>query len=100
MKVTWNNQTIAQADKEDLIFIEGNWYFPPASINKSYFKSNDHHTTCPWKGEASYYDVIVDGDKNENAAWYYPKPTPSSIDKVKKDFTGYIAFWHGVKVEE
>ncbi len=100
MKAVWNNQVIAEADKKDLIFIEGNWYFPPEAINKDYFKPSNLHTTCFWKGEASYYDVDVNGDVNDDAAWYYPAPKDGSVEKVKKDFTNYVAFWRGVEVTE
>jgi uncharacterized protein (DUF427 family) len=100
MKATWNNMTIAEASKGDLIRIEGNWYFPPESINKEYFSDSDHHTHCPWKGDASYYDVVVDGQKNDFGAWYYPQPMDGSIERVKKDFTDYIAFWNGIEVSE
>ncbi len=100
MKATWNDTTIAEANKEDLIYIEGNWYFPPTSIKKEYFTPNDQHTTCFWKGEASYYDVTVDGQVNDGAAWYYPQPMEGSVEKVKKDFTNYVAFWRGVQVGE
>lgn len=99
MKAIWNNKVIAEADKSDLIFIEGNWYFPPSSISKEYFRSNDMHTTCFWKGEASYYDIEVDGNVNEGGAWYYPEPLDGSIEKVKNDFTNYVAFWRGITVE-
>lgn len=98
MKAIWNNTVIAQADKQDLIYIEGNWYFPPSSIKKEHFKSSDEHTTCPWKGQASYYNVEVNGQRNEGAAWYYPDPLPGAIERVKKDFTNYVAFWRGVEV--
>lgn len=100
MKALWNNQVIAEADKKDLIFIEGNWYFPPSNLRKDYFKPNNSHTTCFWKGEASYYDIDVDGSLNEGGAWYYPEPMEGSIERVKKDFTDYVAFWRGVVVEE
>lgn len=100
MKAIWKNTTIAEAEKENLIYIEGNWYFPPSALKKEYFSPSDTHTTCPWKGEASYYDVTVAGEKNEAAAWYYPTPKPSAIDTVKKDFTDYVAFWHGVEVKD
>ena len=98
MKATWNNQTIAEADNSDIIHIEGNAYFPPDSINQEYFKDSDHHTTCHWKGEASYYHIEVDGKTNEDAAWYYPEPMDSGVETVKKDFTNYVAFWRGVEV--
>jgi uncharacterized protein (DUF427 family) len=100
MKAIWNNHVVAEADKDELIYIEGNWYFPPASINKEFFKDSDLHTTCFWKGEASYYDVIANGQTSYGGAWYYPRPMPSSIEKVKKDFTDYVAFWRGVEVRE
>ena len=100
MKAIWNNQVIAESDKMDMIYIEGNWYFPPNSIKKDYFKTNNYHTTCFWKGEASYYDIDVDGNVNEGGAWYYPQPLDGSIEKVKKDFTKYVAFWHGIQITE
>lgn len=100
MKAIWNNITIAEAPKEELIKIEGNWYFPPSSIKQEYLRKNDHHTICHWKGEASYYDVVVNGEVNESAAWYYPQPKNGSIERVKKDFTDFVAFWHGVEVLE
>jgi uncharacterized protein (DUF427 family) len=100
MKAIWNNQTIAEAQKENLIRIEGNWYFPPESVNRDFFKTSFHHTTCPWKGDASYYDVVVDGKTNEFGAWYYPEPKDGSIERVGKDFADYIAFWNGIEVVE
>ena len=100
MKVIWNNQVIAEALKEDLIRIEGNWYFPPDSLKRNYFKDSDHHTTCMWKGEASYYNVTVDGTVNEFGAWYYPEPKDGAIERVKHDFTNYVAFWNGISVSE
>lgn len=93
MKAIWNGEIIAQS--EDTIVIEGNHYFPPQSINTSYFEASDYHTHCPWKGEASYYTISVDGKKNENAAWYYPDPKPAA-EKIEK----YVAFWKGVQVME
>ena len=100
MKAIWQNTVIAEAPQEDLIKIEGNWYFPPSAIKKEYFQPSDHHTTCPWKGEASYYHVVIDGQTNENGAWYYPQPKDGSIERVKKDFTNYVAFWNGIEVSE
>lgn len=99
MTASWNNQVIAEADKDELIYIEGNWYFPPDAINKDFFHSSPHRTTCPWKGDASYYNVVVNGEANENAAWYYPDPLPSAAVRTRKDFTDYVAFWRGVVVE-
>jgi uncharacterized protein (DUF427 family) len=100
MKAIWNNTVIAEADKNDLIRIEGNWYFPPNTLTMDYFKPSNHHTTCFWKGEASYYNVEAGGAVNENAAWYYPEPQQGSIERVKKDFTNYVAFWRGIEVVE
>lgn len=100
MKAVWNNEIIAEANKDDLIRIEGNWYFPPSSIKKEYFSPSDMHTICPWKGEASYYNVTVGSDVNEDAAWYYPQPKDGSVERVRKDFTNFVAFWRGVEVAE
>lgn len=100
MKAMWSGAVIAEAPQEDLIRIEGNWYFPPSSIIKDYFKNRDHHTTCFWKGDASYYDVVVDGKVNESGAWYYAAPIDGSIERVKQDFTDYVAFWNGIEVSE
>lgn len=98
MKAVWNGQVIAEADEDRLIKIEGNWYFPPESIHKDFFKSSDHQTECFWKGTASYYDVEVDGNVNEAAAWYYPEPKDGSVERVKANFANYVAFWRGVEV--
>ena len=98
MKAIWKNQTIAEAPQEDLIRIEGNWYFPPSSLNRQYFSDSSHRTTCMWKGEASYYDVTTDGAVNEFGAWYYPQPKDGSIERVKQDYTNYVAFWNGIEV--
>ena len=100
MQAVWNDTVIAEAERSELIYIEGNLYFPPDAIKKEYFKPSDKHTTCFWKGLASYYQIDVDGVVNEDGAWYYPEPTPNSIKIVKKDFTNYIGFWHGVQVVE
>ncbi len=100
MKAVWNDVVIAEADKDDLIHIEGNWYFPPNSVKREYFRPSNTHTTCPWKGVASYYSVEVNGSNNQDAAWYYHEPTPRSKEIVKKDFTDYVAFWRGVEITE
>lgn len=100
MKAIWNDAVIAQAPKEDLIRIEGNWYFPPSAMKREFYKDSDHHTTCHWKGEASYYDVVVNNTTNEFGAWYYPAPKSGSVERVKKDFTNYVAFWNGIEVIE
>lgn len=98
MKAVWNGATIAEADQDDLIKIEGNWYFPPTSIHREYFSGSDLHTECFWKGTASYYDVTVNGEVNDGAAWYYPVPKEGSVERVKQDFANYVAFWRGVEV--
>jgi len=98
MKAIWNGKTIAEAEEKDLISIEGNWYFPASALDMQFFKKNDQHTTCVWKGEASYYDLDVDGEINSGAAWYYPVPKEGSVDRVGKDFANYVAFWKGVEV--
>jgi uncharacterized protein (DUF427 family) len=100
MKALWNDTVIAEADKDALIYIEGNWYFPPDAIDKQYYQPSDTHTVCPWKGMASYYNVVVNGESNKDAAWYYPEPVQSAFEKTKKDFTNYVAFWRGVTVTE
>ncbi len=100
MKALWNNQVIAETPKEDLIRIEGNYYFPPESIDKDNFQPSQHTTHCFWKGESKYYDVVVDGKVNNDAAWYYPTPMAGSVERVKKDFSNYVAFWHGVEITD
>jgi uncharacterized protein (DUF427 family) len=96
MKAIWNNVVIAESD--DTILIEGNHYFPIESINMAFIAPSDTHTSCFWKGEAHYYTVKVDGQENEDAAWYYPKPMAGALEKVKKDFSNYVAFWRGIQV--
>lgn len=93
MKAMWNGATLAESNNG--IVIEGNYYFPPDAVNRDYFRESDAHTTCPWKGVASYYDVAVDGKTNEGAAWYYPTPKDAA-----KQITDYVAFWRGVEVKE
>jgi uncharacterized protein (DUF427 family) len=92
MKARWNNATLAESN--DTILVERNHYFPPDAVRKEYLRPSATHTTCPWKGEASYYDVVVDGQVNKDAAWYYPQPR-SEAGRIKD----YIAFWKGVKLE-
>ena len=100
MKAIWNGQVVAEAPKEALIFIESNWYFPPGSIKKEFFRESDTPYTCPWKGECQYFDVGKEGNWSKDSAWTYPEPKPSAITIVKKDFSNYVAFWRDVKVEE
>jgi uncharacterized protein (DUF427 family) len=89
----WNDTVVAESD--DYEVVEGNIYFPPDAIHEEYFESSDHHTTCGWKGEASYYHLVVDGQTHENAAWYYPDPKEAA-----SQIEGYVAFWRDVEVEE
>jgi uncharacterized protein (DUF427 family) len=100
MKATFNGQVIAEADKDDLIYIERNWYFPPASVKNEYLQKSDTPYTCPWKGDCQYFDVVIDGQASRDAAFCYPQPKPSAIDTVKKDFSNYVAFWRDVQVSE
>ncbi len=104
MKAIWNNKTIAEAPKEDLAYIEGNWYFPPSSVKKEFLKESPTPYTCPWKGVCQYFDVTEGGKTSKDNAWSYPKPLPTAIDIVKKssshDFSDYVAFWQDVTVTQ
>ncbi len=91
MKALWKDTVIAESDQT--IVVEGNHYFPPDAIHSQYFLDSDTNTVCPWKGTASYYTVSVDGDKNVDAAWYYPEPK-SAASEIKD----HVAFWRGVQV--
>ncbi len=91
-RATWNGAVIAASDK--CIVVEGNQYFPSDAVNRQYLRDSATHTVCPWKGTASYYDVVVDGKTNKDAAWYYPQPKDAA-----KEIANYVAFWHGVVVE-
>lgn len=91
-KAIWNGVTLAESNQCEVV--EGNQYFPPDAVRREYFKESDTHTICPWKGQASYYTVVVDGKENADAAWYYPAPKDAA-----KQIKDYVAFWHGVKVE-
>ncbi len=92
-KAIWNGKVLAESDAT--VVVEGNHYFPPESVNKELFRESRTHTVCGWKGTASYYDVVADGKVNSDAAWFYPAPKDAA-----KEITGYVAFWHGVTVEE
>jgi len=100
MKATWNNKVIAEADRQDLIYIEGNWYFPPSSIKQEYLRKSNTPYTCPWKGVAQYFDVGEGDTWSEDNAWSYPQPLPGAIKTVKKDFSNYVAFWREVSIDE
>lgn len=93
MKALWKQAVLAESNAT--IEVEGNHYFPPQSIERAYFQASDTHTDCPWKGQASYHHVIVDGTSNNDAAWYYPNPKEAAA-QIKD----YIAFWKGVEIVE
>ncbi|MEM1144598.1 MAG: DUF427 domain-containing protein [Pseudomonadota bacterium] len=93
MKATWNGEVIAESD--ETIVVESNHYFPRDSLVEDYFESSDTTTHCPWKGDASYFVVNVNGERNPDAAWYYPKPKDAA-----KQIAGHVAFWRGVVVSE
>ena len=93
MRAIWNGKIIAQSD--DTVVVEGNHYFPRDAITEQYFEASDHHTVCGWKGVASYWSIVVDGKRNENAAWYYPDPKPAA-----ERIAGRVAFWRGVEVRD
>ncbi len=91
-RAIWNGVVVAESDRYETV--EGNIYFPPESLRREYFQPSPTHTTCPWKGQASYYTLVVNGQENKDAAWYYPDPKPAAAN-----IRGYVAFWKGVKVE-
>ena len=100
MKAVLGDVLLARADAEDLIRIEGNWYFPPASVRFESLAASTTPYTCPWKGECQYFTVRTGDRELPDRAWTYPKPYASAIERVGKDFTGYVAFWKGVQVVE
>lgn len=91
-KATWEGAVLAESDR--CVVVEGNQYFPPDAVRREVLEPSDHTSVCPWKGTARYYDVVVNGKCNPNAAWYYPEPLPAA-----KQIAGRIAFWRGVRVE-
>ena len=91
MKAIWHDAVLAESDKT--IVVEGNHYFPPESVSREHFRESVTHTVCPWKGDASYYDVVVGADVNKDAAWFYPAPKAAA-----EQIANYIAFWRGVTV--
>lgn len=92
MKAIWKGALIAQSD--DMVVLEGNQYFPASALNREYVTFSNHKTSCPWKGQASYYSLMVDGELNTDAAWYYADPKPEA-----EEIKGRVAFWKGVKIE-
>lgn len=96
---TSTGERVIIADSDDTIRIEGNHYFPPDSVRLDLLRDSPTHTTCHWKGEASYRTVVIDGEQWPDGVWYYPKPIPGSLKVVKQDYSNYMAFWHGIQVE-
>jgi uncharacterized protein (DUF427 family) len=91
VRATWNGTVLAESD--DTVVVEGNHYFPPDALHRGYFAASEHHSVCPWKSQASYHDIVVDGKVNRAAAWYYPDPRPAAAAIRSR-----AAFWHGVRV--
>lgn len=98
MKAVVGDTVIAEAPQEDLIRIEGNWYFPPASVRDGVLQESRTPYVCPWKGECQYFTVQLDGKRYQDRAWSYPEPYPTSFDRVGKDYSNYVAFWKDVSV--
>ena len=92
-KAVWNGKVLAESDKTQLV--EGNVYFPHDSIDREFFRSSSTISTCPWKGQARYYTILVDGQENSDAAWYYPDPKPAA-----RAIKNHVAFWRGVEIEK
>jgi uncharacterized protein (DUF427 family) len=93
MRATWNGTVLAESD--DTVVVEDNHYFPRAALAEEHFRPSDHHTHCPWKGDASYLSVEAGGEVNENAAWFYPEPKEAA-----EEIRDRVAFWKGVEVTE
>ena len=91
-RATWNGTVVAESDR--CVVVEGNQYFPVDAVKREHLRPSETHTTCPWKGVASYYDVVVNGQVNRDAAWYYPDPKPAA-----REIKDHVAFWRGVSVE-
>jgi uncharacterized protein (DUF427 family) len=91
-KAVWNGAVLAESD--ETIMLEGNHYFPVEALHTEFFVDSSHRSRCPWKGVADYYDIVVDGDTNRSAAWYYADPSAAA-----SDIKGHVAFWRGVRVE-
>ena len=100
MKAVIGGTVIAEAPQDELIKIEGNWYFPPESVNKEFLVESATPYTCPWKGEAQYFSVKDDSGMLQDRAWSYPTPYPTAFDRTGKDFSDYVAFWKEVQITE
>lgn len=94
-RATWNGATLAEADADAVEIVEGNVYFPPGAVDLTYLRESATHSECHWKGTASYYDVVVEGAVNKDAAWFYPVTKPEAAH-----IAGYVAFWKGVTIED
>ncbi len=92
MKATWNDTVLAESD--DTVVVEGNHYFPEDALHKEFFEASETTSVCPWKGQAAYLHIVVDGTRNEDAAWTYPAPKDAAAE-----IRGRVAFWKGVVVE-
>ena len=100
MKAVLGNTVLAEAPREDLVRIEGNWYFPPASVNSDLLEKSSTPYRCPWKGDCQYFS-LRDGDVLlQDRAWSYPNPLPSSFDRVGRDYSNYVAFWKEAQIVE
>lgn len=93
-RASWNGAVIAEASDDAVEIVEGNVYFPASAVKSDLLRPSETHTVCGWKGTASYYDLVVDGEVNRDAAWYYPQTLPEA-----KNVEGFVAFWRGVEVE-
>lgn len=93
VRAKWKDAVVAESDQT--VVVEGNHYFPPDSVSREYLEPSEKRSHCPWKGDASYYDVVVDGERNTAAAWYYPDPKQGAIE-----IQDHVAFWNGVTVED
>jgi uncharacterized protein (DUF427 family) len=100
MKAHLNGTVIAEAPLDELVKIEGNWYFPPASVKTELLEKSPTPYTCPWKGECQYFTVVADGQSLPDRAWSYPNPYPTSFERVGTDYSNYVAFWKEVQVSE
>lgn len=99
MRAIWHGKTIAQASEEDIIYIEGNWYFPPSSVKKEFLRESPTPYTCFWKGPCQYFDVGESDTWSKDNAWTYKELKPSAVYMIKKDFSNYVAFWQDVEVK-
>ena len=100
MKAIWNGKVIAEAPKKELLYIERNWYFPPTSVKQEFLQKSNTPCACPWRGVCQYFNVGSGDTWSQDDAWSYLKPDAAAIERVKKDFHNYVAFWRSVTVTE